>query len=325
MHKNKKINKLTQQLSRLLKADDVQMKRSELKVLVKPFRKLLKEFRKILKINDQQQAELEETHQKLRNAYRELERYKNDLEVQVKDEIKKRKVQENLIFQQSKFAALGEMVDAIAHQWSQPLNSIGIHVQKLAYDYQDNNIDRPYIDNLIQNVNRQQRHMTDTLGTFRRFLSPSREIERFDLNTFIDEVLILLKDSLVQRQVMVIFKPTEPILIEGTKSELQHVLINLINNASEAYKDKKEKKKIITLTMKEKRTFVQINVKDRAGGIDEAIIHDIFKPYTSSKQHGNSGIGLYMSQKIIQKHGGDIEVSNVDEGARFTIKLHKRI
>lgn len=118
------------------------------------------------------------------------------------------------------------------------------------------------------------------------------------------------------------YDPENPILISSYKKELAHVLINIIANARDAYEGLHldTKNIIITLTQFEEHTLI-LSVRDYAGGVKPENIYKIFDPYFTTKDQGKgTGIGLYMSKRIVQEilHGS-IDVTNSDEGAEFFI------
>ncbi len=101
-------------------------------------------------------------------------------------------------------------------------------------------------------------------------------------------------------------------------------MINILNNAKDALVEKNsDKKKIITIALKQENDTVVILVKDNSGGIAEEIMDKIFDPYFSTKEGKNgTGLGLYMSKSIIEEHcQGQLSVKNGRNGAIFTIVL----
>ncbi|WP_297431677.1 ATP-binding protein, partial [Sulfurimonas sp.] len=105
---------------------------------------------------------------------------------------------------------------------------------------------------------------------------------------------------------------------------LEHILINIIGNARDAYENMDIETKEINIRAYVKDKLFIIKISDNAGGIDKAIIDRIFEPYFTTKEtNKGTGLGLYMSKKILQDHlSGDIFADNEDNGAVFTIILN---
>ena len=98
------------------------------------------------------------------------------------------------------------------------------------------------------------------------------------------------------------------------------MLINIINNAKEAFLDVPLKRREIKIRSFLKQGERVITIENNASRIDEAQLDKIFEPHFTTKQQG-SGLGLYMSKMIIEKNGGSISAANSDDGAIFTISF----
>jgi signal transduction histidine kinase len=229
---------------------------------------------------------------------------------------------DKLLAQQSKMAAMGEMMDAVAHQWRQPLNSLSMMNELLKDDFSDNMVDEAYINELSQNTQIQIEHMINTLNEFRTFFRPSKSNEEFDLQTCIHSVGILMKDELLKNNININLNLKDNIKIDGLANEFKHLFLNLISNSIDAFNEKEIQKRDIFIRSYKQDGIRYIELEDSAGGIPQNVIADIFKPNVTTKAEGKgTGIGLYMSSQIVQKSGGKISVRNSDMGALFTIIL----
>lgn len=235
---------------------------------------------------------------------------------------KKDATKDKIIEQQSRLAAMGEMIDAVAHQWKQPLNAISMLLDMLKSDFKNNSVDSAYIDDLEATAQMQIDHMVTTLNEFRNFLRPSTKNESFYLHSVIANVLVLMKDELIAQNIHIDANFDHDVKIFGNKNEFKHLFINLFNNSIDAYNENNIQKRTISVTIYDEKNKIYIEVEDNAGGIPSEVIHDIFKPNVSTKKEGKgTGIGLYMSNQIIHKNNGSINVHNSSQGAFFTIIL----
>ncbi len=252
----------------------------------------------------------------------ELSSYRHQLEQRVEEEIAKRQEREQQLFQQSKLAAMGEMIGAVAHQWMQPIQVISAYISTLEMDYQDQLIDETYIRNYQSDMQVQINHLASTLREFRTFLSPNKSVQSFELGGMIHSVMELMKDDLHKYMIEIALADDNKVKIMGVENEFKHIFINLFNNAKDAFVENKITPCTITVKAEEQPDEVLISVQDNAGGIPEAVIDRVFDANVTTKPEGKgTGTGLYMSRLIVEKLNGRIDVANVEGGARFTLRI----
>jgi PAS domain S-box-containing protein len=256
--------------------------------------------------------------------------------IAIKQDISNRKLlalekeeKDKIFFQQSKLAAMGEMLGNIAHQWRQPLSAIttastGIKLQKEMNCLSDEDFN--YAMNTINNS---AQYLSATIDDFRSFFDPNNDKKKkFLLSKMIDKILNIINLQFVTNDIEII-KNIENITILSLENELMQVLLNILNNARDALLNLEDKKKLIFINAYTKDNFVVIEIKDNAKGIKEEIMDRIFEPYFTTKhQSQGTGIGLYMSQNIVKNYlNGTLKVSNENyvykgssyTGAKFTI------
>ncbi len=256
-------------------------------------------------------------------SQRMLELYNQNLEERVKEETAKRVDTERALIQQSKMALMGDMIGAIAHQWRQPLNALGLYVQDVPQAYDAGEIDKPYVDKFKTEAMNIIQAMSRTIDDFRNFFAPNKVKQTFCVEEALRDTLRIVSVQMKNYFIDIYFDSKESHYITGYKNELEQVFLNLISNAKDALLEKKRDKMSITITTKENGDNVEITFEDSAGGIPEDIIERVFEPYFTTKEQGKgTGIGLYMSREIIERHlHGKISVSNSEHGALFLIEL----
>jgi C4-dicarboxylate-specific signal transduction histidine kinase len=295
-------------------SDDYVSLKENLELLLKEYERKSKRLDTIIKRSDKQQLQLIHLNE-------ELDSYKNELEIKVEEEIANRKEKEKMLFQQSKLAAMGEMMDAVAHQWKQPINIVNMQVDMLGYDFEDNLINQEYITDFQEKIFSQIQHMTSTLEEFRNFFRPSKEVKEFDVKEMIDKVLLLVKDEFMKNQIKIKVNEIENFSLFGIENEFKHLILNIINNAKDAFNDNKIEKREIIINIIANSKSKKIEICDNAGGIPSHVIDDIFKANVTTKAEGKgTGIGLYMSSQIATKHHGTLIVENIENGAKFTFE-----
>jgi signal transduction histidine kinase len=268
-----------------------------------------------------------------------------NLEQRVQEEVALRYKSEQALVEQSKLAAMGEMLGAIAHQWRQPLNAMGLIIQNLRDAYEFGEFDEEYLGRTVEKSMAQIRRMSKTIDDFRNFFQPDKEMMEFDTMQAIGDVLTLFNAQLAANEIDFrltchshgrTFTKVEDIVpcaektIMGFRNEFEHVIMNMINNAREAIIERRERggllpgeRGLISFEFSRTEGNVQIDVSDNGGGMKESVQSRIFEPYFTTKdQSKGTGLGLYMSKVIVEEHmKGTLKAENRTEGALFTIVL----
>ena len=312
-----KKDKTVEYIEQFLSKDCVFLEEN-LKQLLNDYTRKSKRLDKIIKQSDRQQLKMIQL-----NA--ELDEHKNNLELKVEQEIEKREEKEKMLMQQSRLASMGEMMDAVAHQWNQPISVINMQVEMMGYDFEDGMIDEAYIVDFQKRVTDQVEHMMSTLKEFRSFFRPSKDPVDFDIKQMIDKVLLLVKDEFMKHTIEIVVDDIGNFTLKGIENEFKHLIINIINNSKDAFIENNTKNRKIRINLLSDENYKIIEIIDNAGGIPTDVIDSIFKANVTTKAEGKgTGIGLYMSAQIAQKHHGELSVQNVEDGAKFTFK-HKVI
>lgn len=236
---------------------------------------------------------------------------------------KEKKEQNKLMIQNTKMAAMGEMISNIAHQWRQPLNLVSMYCISLERKFQKDDLDEKYFEDFVQKINKTVGQMSDTIDDFSNFFKPNKQRELFDIGPMINEVLNMLGSTLRDNEIMVCFDPQLSYKYNGYKNELKHIIFNLINNSKDAIQINNIQEGKILVTLLEEKNNIIIRIEDNGGGIKPEIIDRVFEPYFTTKHKANgTGIGLYMCKMIIEESlGGTIRIFNHHEGVVNEIVL----
>ncbi|HZF69906.1 CHASE2 domain-containing protein, partial [Sulfuricurvum sp.] len=234
------------------------------------------------------------------------ERQKKQLESALNQSELEIEYQKAMVLQQSKLAAMGEMIDNIAHQWRQPLNLLGTIVQHAEFAFAKGKVDGAYMHQMSTESMEQILFMSQTIEDFRNFVKPDRKSIPFDLNLPIQEALQLLKGMIKSNGITVNaeYSDTE-LMVMGSPSEFKQVIINLLQNAKDALMENNRMNPQLHINVSAKGENAIVTILDNGGGIPSAVIERIFEPYFTTKQeNGGSGIGLYISNAIIRTKMG---------------------
>lgn len=271
--------------------------------------------------------------EKIKSKTKKLEKFNEKLKKEIEKEVLKSRQKDSALFQQSKMAAIGEMLENIAHQWRQPLSTISTIASGMALKLEYNIFNQDEAKNELRHVVDTTKKLSSTIDYFQKYFSKSNVFEDFNLSDIIKSNLAFLETTMKTNHIDVVTNFKDDITIFGLKNEFAQALMNILNNAKDALIaniDIKYKRVICINLYKEKGKTI-IDITDNAGGISEEIIDKIFDPYFTTKHKSQGvGIGLYMVQEIIVKHmKGSLNVQNTNfvldgsdyKGAKFTIVL----
>ncbi|OGU14048.1 MAG: hypothetical protein A2076_11960 [Geobacteraceae bacterium GWC2_53_11] len=230
---------------------------------------------------------------------------------------------DQLLISQSRQAAMGEMIGNIAHQWRQPLNTLGLYTQRLGAFYGTPEFNKELIDTSIAKSMEIIKHMSKTIDDFRDYFKPEKEKTCFCVTEAINSTLSLLEGSFQHPKINIELVEKAHPVINGYQNEFSQVFLNILNNARDAIIEREIDDGMVVITICSKGGGAVVTVADNAGGIPKEIITKVFDPYFTTKgpQIG-TGIGLFMSKTIIEKNmGGSLTVRNTERGAEFRIEV----
>jgi signal transduction histidine kinase len=235
----------------------------------------------------------------------------------------KQSEQEQMLIQQSKMAAMGEMIAHIAHQWRQPLNALAEVIGDINESFRAGKLNGGAIDGYVERGTVLAEKMSETIDDFGNFFKPTKKKVLFGVLKSVENTLELLSATLIHSRIAVDVTGDGAVSIFGYENEFSQVLLNIINNARDVLVDNKvENPRIAVVCLREGGDAV-IRISDNGGGIPDAVMNKIFDPYfTTKEERSGTGIGLYMAKTIIETNmGGTLRAHNEKGGAVFTISI----
>jgi len=222
-------------------------------------------------------------------------------------EVQKNRQSDVVLFEQARFALMGEMMANISHQWKQPLNTIGLAVVSMRTSNQSEDEIDKHFEIIESNIN----YLATTVDDFMSFFDKKTYSEMRDLELIVKEIKSIIDSNILSKNIefeIIIDNNYGDIKIA---SSISQVVLNLLSNAKDAFDDNTARKEI-KLQFISNEYGLEIECCDNGKGIDEKIKDKIFDPYFSTKaKKQGTGIGLYMSKEIIQKiFDGKIDVSS---------------
>jgi nitrogen fixation/metabolism regulation signal transduction histidine kinase len=273
--------------------------------------------------HDELENRVEERTYALAEKSYELEELNRNLDIRVQQESEKSRKNEQLLIQQSRQAAMGEMIGNIAHQWRQPLNALGLVLQNIHFTYQLDELTDEFMEQSVEKGKMLTLNMSKTIDDFRDFFKPNKLKETFSLASSIKNTIELIEASYKNSNIEILTNLEEKMEINGYPSEFSQVILNILSNAKDALIEYKAEKRVVKIESFSQDKHAIIIIEDNAGGIPVEILTKIFDPYFTTKEEGKgTGIGLYMTKTIVENNmGGKLSVQNTSQGAKFTISL----
>jgi len=253
----------------------------------------------------------------------ELEDINRTLELRIAKAVEEVRLKDQLLILQDRHATMGEMIGNIAHQWRQPLNTLGLFTQRLGFFYGSPRFNKEFLDTSIAKSMEIIQYMSRTIDDFRYFFSTEREKSEFSINEAFKMALSLVEASFKERGINIDREESGEVVVYGYSNEYAQVLLNILINARDAMNERTSESPCLKIYIGTEHGVSVLTISDNGGGIAENIIGKIFDPYFTTKgpQMG-TGIGLFMSKTIIENNmGGRLTVRNTEVGAEFRIEV----
>ena len=253
-----------------------------------------------------------------------LRKYNHKLKKEITQEQEKNEKQTSQLLQQSKLAQIGEMTNIIAHQWRQPLSAISATTNNLVFKLAlEEKIQKEKLLEEIELISTYSQHLSCTISDFRSFFRNDNICEEVELDLLINNVIKIIHPSLKEHNITLEKNGVENLSLTTYKNEIQQAILSIIQNAKDAIREKYISNGEIIITLTKIDQNVEIEIFNNGGNIDDEIIDQIFEPsFTTKKDTGGTGIGLYISKMIVESHcNGKLTVENKEEGVSFKITL----
>ena len=256
----------------------------------------------------------------------ELERTYEELHHEIKERmaaLEELHVKERLLIQQSRLAAMGEMISNISHQWRQPLNILGLIIQEMELAANSGKFTQTSLNASVAKAMQIISEMSRTIDDFRNFFSTDKMTVSFTICEVLDKTLSFMEYIFKQMEVHVEVTCEEDVRVEGLRNEYTQAVLNILSNARDAFLEREIVDPLLSIRVFRKNDMAVVIIKDNGGGIPQEIIDRIFEPYFTTKgPDKGTGIGLFMSKTIIEKNmGGRLTVCNAGTGAEFRVEI----
>jgi len=240
----------------------------------------------------------------------------------VSKNIRNKKDKDKHFITQAKNAAMGEMIDIIAHQWLAQVNIMKMRTDLALVEFYDKSLNDDDIKEYFDTQLKSFTHLVETLNEFRGFFKLDTKKEDIIFLDIIDSLKVLLKDNISKNYISCNTNIEKSFKINVIPNEFKQIFINLIQNSIEAFNEKGIEKREIYINSYENDKNKIIEYIDNAGGIDETYIKKILEPHFTTKKTG-TGMGMYLIKLILNKIDATISIENYKEGIKFILYLKK--
>ena len=258
---------------------------------------------------------------------KELREINESLEVTVDEKVKELVHKDEILTLQSKQAVMGEMIAMIAHQWRQPLNTITLQISNIQLkEMMGEDLTKEELLQTLEDISNSVVYLSNTIEDFKTYFRPDKKANEVIIRDLISKAIGFIEPRIKQNKITIDLKGDLESKVHIYTNELIQVILNIINNAIDAYESLKTEEKIICIEVKLENEELFISISDHAGGIKQEHIKQIFEPYFSTKGKNGTGLGLYMSKMIIEKQfNGKLTLSSSNGGTTFSIVIPKDV
>lgn len=241
------------------------------------------------------------------------------------------RAQEAMLIQQNKLVSMGETINHIAHQWRQPLNTLNLMLGNMKDLYDFGELTPEVMESFIANAKQKIAFMSTTIDDFRSFFKPETHKELFCAIEAVNEIIDIIREELCHHGITITndcdysnFQNLECEKLYTYKNGFKQVILNLINNAKDAIISSGIENGHIDIYTVKDEGIKKIYVQDNGGGIAETALTHLFEPYFTTKgPQVGTGLGLYMSKMIAERHlGGTLDAKNFEHGAQFCLSFN---
>ena len=210
---------------------------------------------------------------------------------------------------------MGQLTGSIAHELNQPLTGILSNAQAGETMIQNNNYDKDEMVEILADIAADAKRAGGVIHNLRElFREQHGKYYPFDLNTIVSETIKLIHSEFIKENVVVKTKHgPSPTMLNGNRIQIQQVLVNLLINGTQAMIDNASKDRLLTIITESDKNVIKLWVEDCGPGIDTGKIETIFEPLATWKS-GGTGMGLAISNSIIEAHGGKMWAENISTG-----------
>ena len=222
----------------------------------------------------------------------------------------------------NKTAGMGALVASLAHELNQPLCAIRLNAQMIERQLLEENINTEAAKKFLESVIDDNRRAANIITKLRSMFGSQKDTNQIiELNELVKDTISLVTPHANSKQIQIQTDLQSTSTFLGDQTQLQQVILNLLNNAVEATAESASKPKHIIIRTTETSKKIILQVEDNGVGIPTELKSSIFELFKTTKAHG-MGVGLWLSKAVVNAHHGEIQFSSENGvGTRFEVSL----
>jgi signal transduction histidine kinase len=222
----------------------------------------------------------------------------------------------------NKSAGMGALVASFAHELNQPLTATLIHAEWVGHQAQQSEVDLPLIQEVAGFIVKDTQRAGEIIRKLRNLFRMGKgEFKRMDFALLVRDVLDMVQSKLQHEQIELFTHLESGLQLTGDATQLQQVVLNLINNAIDAMAGVQRQARRLQVVGEVDAHHVVLHIIDNGPGIPLDQQEGVFSLFKTSKSEG-MGVGLWLSQSIVETHGGLLTFSTqLGLGCTFSLKL----
>lgn len=233
------------------------------------------------------------------------------------------KNKDRLMLLKSRQAQMGEMLSMIAHQWRQPLTTISVITGKMKNRLLLKKLAKKELVASLEKIQNYIQFLSQTIDDFKNLFKPNKFPESTTIESVVEKSLFIIGKQFETHKIKLECVYEYKKELKTYPSELIQVFLNLLQNIVGVVIRRQITHPEVRIHEYQRDDCVVVEISDNAGGLPDTIIENVFLPYYSTNDaRFRTGLGLYICRQIIENLcKGRIAVENVENGAKFTIKL----
>jgi len=222
----------------------------------------------------------------------------------------------------NKSAGMGALVASFAHELNQPLTATLLHAELMGSHLKQTQLDRDMLQSVSGFIVNDTQRAADIIRKLRSLFRMSKgEFQRIDFKQLVLDVLDIVHAKLQTSGIEITTQIAPHFELTGDLTQLQQVVLNLINNAVDALNLVDRQPRQLKITGEAQEGYLLLTVADNGPGISVEDQEAVFSLFKTSKSDG-MGVGLWLSQSIVESHGGMLTfTTEPGRGCVFTLKL----
>jgi signal transduction histidine kinase len=222
----------------------------------------------------------------------------------------------------NKTAGMGALVASLAHELNQPLCAIRLNAKLVERKLEEPEVDTNAAKKFLDSVITDNRRAADIITKLRSmFDGGERKQGLIDFDELVRDTVSLVVPRAKEEQIDIHIRLEGKTKLNGDQTQLQQVMLNLLNNAVDAFPDSAAAEKTITVQTETQGKHLLLSVEDNGSGIAEELRLSVFELFKTTKAQG-MGVGLWLSKAVVNAHAGEINFSSANgQGTRFEVRL----